>query len=633
MSRPARGAAARAFGCVVALCGVLVAGCSKPATSVTLQLYLADNVEEPEQLLVRTYHNGGEAFAARTLTPEPLASERGNGSIIVHPPAADVKSVRLYVRGTKAGAAIAHGVIRFNFQTNAQAERSLTLVRDNGGDRDGDEIPDPIDNCPEVRNDDQADDDRDGTGNACEGGPRGGNGSACNADDQCSSGFCTGGTCCNNRCDARCSSCNLPDKAGTCTRKPSDAGESCGEQPPPPDAGPPPMAGSNGAKCTNGKDCGSGFCSDGVCCAEACEGLCQSCNTPGNAGTCKPRPAGEPDRLNRCTAEPESSCGRDGKCDGAGACRKHPKGTICQTGGCASPAQEKPSSTCDGAGVCQEQAAKLCAPFLCGPNACRTACDNNEQCTMGSVCTGGKCVGNGPCGPAPCPTGDLNNGLVLNHAFEDRPGSIEAADRSGNNNLGVLKDANPQTVWTPMGRVGGALSFTGTASGSHLVVPSSPSINLISSGFSIAVWVWRDFAWDVKHSLVARRAASTGGSHYEFVIEKNKLTVRINSANGYKGEVTSTAEIPPTKWVHAAVTYDVATGSVVVYVDGVVSQRGSYMLQVGPDDSPVTIGGAERGTIVYERFQGKLDELVMYRRALTPAEVQGLAAGAQPPQK
>ncbi|HEY0710558.1 MAG TPA: LamG domain-containing protein [Polyangia bacterium] len=614
--------------------GSMVAGCNKPTTSVLLQLFLAENVDEPEQLLVRTYHSGGEAFTAQTLTPEPLTSQRGIGSMLVYPPAPDVKSVRIYVRGSRGGNPVAHGVIRFNFQANMQGERTLTLERDSGGDRDGDEIPDSIDNCPDARNPDQNDDDRDGAGNVCEGSNPGSaaNGNACSADNQCGSGACVGGICCDSKCENACSSCHLPDKVGTCSRKPMDAGsETCGDAPRP-DAGPPPPAGSNGAKCDNGKECASGFCSDGVCCAEACEGLCQSCNTANNAGVCKPRPAGEADRMNRCSAEPESTCGRDGKCDGAGACRKHAKGTVCQTGGCASPAQEKPSSVCDGAGACQEQTAKLCAPFLCGPAACRTTCDSSDQCATGSNCTDGKCVGNGACGPAPCPTGDLSNGLVLHFSFDDKPGSIEAADRSGNNHTGTLKDGNPQTAWST-GRVGGALTFTGNATGSHVMVPSSSTINQISTGLSIATWVWRDFFQEYKHSLVARRAANTGGSLYELVLENNKLRIRINSANGYKGDVGSTADIPATKWVHVAVTYDVATGGLVLYVDGVVSQRGSYMLQVGPDQSPIIVGGAERVNTVFERFQGKLDELVIYRRALTAAEVQGLAAGAIPPQR
>ena len=86
-----------------------------------------------------------------------------------------------------------------------------------------------------------------------------------------------------------------------------------------------------GDPCTQPAACLSGVCSDGVCCATACGGACLSCNLPGSVGLCAVAPAGQDPRLD-CPAQGPETCGRAGACDGNGACRRHPDGTICATG-------------------------------------------------------------------------------------------------------------------------------------------------------------------------------------------------------------------------------------------------------------------------------------------------------------
>ena len=51
---------------------------------------------------------------------------------------------------------------------------------------------------------------------------------------------------------------------------------------------------ANGQPCGAGDECESTLCVDGVCCASACNTLCQTCNLPGKVGTCAPVPAGNP---------------------------------------------------------------------------------------------------------------------------------------------------------------------------------------------------------------------------------------------------------------------------------------------------------------------------------------------------
>ena len=89
-----------------------------------------------------------------------------------------------------------------------------------------------------------------------------------------------------------------------------------------------------GGACSTAGDCKSGFCSDGVCCRADCSGVCQSCAIEGSVGTCANIPVGA-DPRNDCPDEGATSCGRNGYCDGTGACAVYAAGTICRAQSCA----------------------------------------------------------------------------------------------------------------------------------------------------------------------------------------------------------------------------------------------------------------------------------------------------------
>jgi hypothetical protein len=48
----------------------------------------------------------------------------------------------------------------------------------------------------------------------------------------------------------------------------------------------------DGATCGADRQCLSGHCLASVCCESICDGACEACNLPGEAGQCRPRPAG-----------------------------------------------------------------------------------------------------------------------------------------------------------------------------------------------------------------------------------------------------------------------------------------------------------------------------------------------------
>jgi hypothetical protein len=182
---------------------------------------------------------------------------------------------------------------------------------------------------------------------------------------------------------------------------------------------------ATGASCACAADCASGFCVDGVCCSEACQGGCRTCGLTGSEGTCVARPDGSDPRLRSdCAASDPGSCGLDGRCDGAGACRKYPNGTVCQKGQCDG-ASVSGTLVCDGAGHCRPGPTVVCDPFSCDPNAkaCYGACSSNSQCVNGHVCdASGSCgkrmIGGGCAKDADCLSGFCANNVCCNVACQ-----------------------------------------------------------------------------------------------------------------------------------------------------------------------------------------------------------------------
>jgi hypothetical protein len=167
---------------------------------------------------------------------------------------------------------------------------------------------------------------------------------------------------------------------------------------------------ANGLVCAVDGDCRLGHCVEGVCCESACTSKCTSCrltNTGKAEGTCAAVTAGVA-HANDCAASAATTCGLDGKCDGAGACRSWAGGTSCAVEACtdaAAVSNYSAARTCDGHGVCTAGATSTCGgAYRCTGTKCKTTCTGAPDCVPADYCTGGACVAKKPDGQ-PCASG------------------------------------------------------------------------------------------------------------------------------------------------------------------------------------------------------------------------------------
>lgn len=170
---------------------------------------------------------------------------------------------------------------------------------------------------------------------------------------------------------------------------------------------------SNGAGCSGGNECTSTHCIDGVCCNNACTGTCRACTADkrgtGSDGTCGNILSGK-DPDDECSAQNVSTCGRNGFCNGSGACDLYANGTVCVAGTCNGTTVTS-DRLCDGSGTCGPGLMGDCAPYVCSGASCRTSCTNNSHCSGSNICNNGECLPSGlglgsPCSsPTQCTSG------------------------------------------------------------------------------------------------------------------------------------------------------------------------------------------------------------------------------------
>jgi hypothetical protein len=154
---------------------------------------------------------------------------------------------------------------------------------------------------------------------------------------------------------------------------------------------------SIGSPCSAGTECKSGFCGEGVCCNAACTEPCKTCLLEGAKGFCVNVPAGQKPAAAKVCPVDGTPCGKDGACDGGGACRAAPKGTSCGAPACVDgpTSSELSRQVCNGsssAPACEKQSTP-CGAYVCQPSvaSCFGRCTDTSQCAPGKSCAGYQC--------------------------------------------------------------------------------------------------------------------------------------------------------------------------------------------------------------------------------------------------
>jgi hypothetical protein len=237
------------------------------------------------------------------------------------------------------------------------------------------------------------------------------------------------------------------------------------------------------------------------------------------------------------------------------------------------------------------------------------------------------------------PAADTTSGRVAWWKLDDASGSASAADSSGNGNAGALMyftDTAFTTVWGP-GIIGGALSFNGDGSGSNVVaVPGigtpAPSVLDFNASpvFSLSAWVK---AATVQTNNAAIIAKGTGNGGEQYVLEVNAGNYRffVRDTNGVS-YVAQTAVPVNGVWQHLAAVLNATNGLMNLYVNGALAAYAAAPYSLLANNHEMSIGNRQAGAAGYgDAFSGALDDVRVYNRDLTSADVFALYSAAAVP--
>jgi uncharacterized protein (TIGR03437 family) len=206
-----------------------------------------------------------------------------------------------------------------------------------------------------------------------------------------------------------------------------------------------------------------------------------------------------------------------------------------------------------------------------------------------------------------------NSGLVAAYSFDEGTG-LTVTDTSGNGLTGTIVNAS----WSSTGKYGKGIAFNGTTSYVDLGNPTP----LQFTG-SKTVEAWINAAADPADD--GQIIAKSDGYGWQFKTSPDTgphtfgLGVSPNSGSLIQRYSTSVRSL--NTWYHVAGVYDAVSGSLNIYVNGVLNSgvlTGTIPLSQFNQNVNVNIGRRTGGFY----FSGIIDEVRIYNRALSAAEIQ-----------
>ena len=203
------------------------------------------------------------------------------------------------------------------------------------------------------------------------------------------------------------------------------------------------------------------------------------------------------------------------------------------------------------------------------------------------------------------------------------PFNGNAEDESVNANDGTVNGATLTT--DRFGNVDSAYNFNGSSS--FIEVPSSPTLE-VDSAFSISVWfntalLSFDLPLD-EHTIISKVVDGGWYGGYQIDYFGSDGYIRCMGNIGGVNIYPSPGDAVIDTWFHVVYTYD---GEIVrLYLNGIETNTEVHTGDLQTSSNPVRFGRRAGAGTYNNWFNGKIDDIGIWGRALTQCEIQDLYA-------
>jgi subtilisin-like proprotein convertase family protein len=196
-------------------------------------------------------------------------------------------------------------------------------------------------------------------------------------------------------------------------------------------------------------------------------------------------------------------------------------------------------------------------------------------------------------------------------------------DVSGRGHDGACSGAACPDEGQP-GRLGYAVHFDGVDD--RVNVPDSADFRFGTGPFAVSLWLQLDRTDNRYMTILSKdRNANVG---FSLIVSEGQLRVRMTNYNSPAWVVLQGGAVSPGVWHHVVVTRD-GSGNVTTYIDGAASGSGVRTTDMNLMQAPLRLG-APTYDAYGVHFQGLLDDVRLFNRSLSAAQVKALYRGTGP---
>lgn len=194
------------------------------------------------------------------------------------------------------------------------------------------------------------------------------------------------------------------------------------------------------------------------------------------------------------------------------------------------------------------------------------------------------------------------------------PAENSTADVIGQNFNGSLVG---NAFYANTGKVGRAFNFDGV--GDYVTLPDKNNQDM-TGDLTLEAWINPTISTGSQRTIISKRDFSGENVNYALFLESSgALTFSLRVGAGVFNTVSAPGVIPAGVYTHVAVT--LSGTDLIFYQNGVETFRTNYVITHPASSGEFQIGGTAINGFVGSFFQGQIDEVSIYNRVLSQAEL------------